>query len=175
MNTSVHEKNAGKAPVVNPREVIMRECQFIAHDSIERAGKKLQFACADVCFMSVMEAPRFYQLAKGHAIFRPAGELKLVEVLEMVTGAVSYARESGERRLLVVLTSVRGMQPPSATVRFRYVRDWARASGGLVRVALVTTAEMIDPSRFGVTVATNAGMAADVFVDEEKAREWLVG
>jgi hypothetical protein len=39
VNTSVHEKSAGKAPVVNPREVIMRECQFIAHGSIKRAGK----------------------------------------------------------------------------------------------------------------------------------------
>jgi hypothetical protein len=125
--------------------------------------------------MEVMETPRFFHHAEGASIFRPAGELKLVEVLEMVTGAISYARESGVRRLLVVLTGVRGMQPPSATVSYRYIRDWARASGGMVRVAVVTPAEMTDPGRFGVTVATNAGMEADIFVDEKEAREWLVG
>ncbi len=122
-----------------------------------------------------MDVPRYFEQLEGHAIFRPAGEWKLLEVMEMVTGAISYARESGARRLLVVLTGVTGMQPPNATVRYRYVRDWARASEGKVRVAVVTMAEMIDPSRFGVTVATNAGMDADIFVDEEKALEWLVG
>lgn len=122
-----------------------------------------------------MDAPRYFQDAGGYAIFRPAGVLKLEVVVDMITEAISFARESGRRRLLVVLTDVTGMTPPMLTVRYRFVRDWARASGGLVRVAVVTTAEMIDPGRFGVTVATNAGMAADVFVDEEKAREWLVG
>ncbi len=121
-----------------------------------------------------MDAPRYFQHAEGHAIFRPAGELKVVEVMEMVTGAISYARESGVRRLLAVLTDVTGMIPPNATVRYRYVREWAMASAGLVRLAAVTTADMIEPGRFGVTVAANAGMEANIFEDETEAQEWLM-
>ena len=35
--------------------------------------------------------------------------------------------------------------------------------------------EMIDPGKFGVIVARNAGMNADVFADEPEALAWLVG
>lgn len=122
-----------------------------------------------------MDAPKHFQHSEGHAIFRPAGVMKLAKMVEMVTGAISYARATGVSRLLVVLTKVSGFPPPKLTARYQFVREWARASEGKVRVAVVTTEEMIDPGRFGVTVAANAGMAADVFVDEKEALEWLVG
>lgn len=127
-----------------------------------------------------MDVPKYFHQLENHAVFRPTGELKLKlkqmeEMVEMVTGAILYARATGERRLLVVLTEVTGFPPPKLTARYQFVRKWARASEGKVRVAVVTTAEMIDPNRFGVTVATNAGMEANVFVDEKEALEWLVG
>ncbi len=95
-------------------------------------------------------------------------------MVERVAGAISYARESGVRRLLVVLTAVSGIQPPKLTPRYRFVRDWARAAEGKVRVAVVISERMMDPGRFGVTVAMNAGMDANVFVDEKAALEWLL-
>ena len=107
-----------------------------------------------------MDAPRYFEQTADHAIFRPAGVLRLVELVEMVAGAISFAHESGVSRLLVVLAAVSGIQPPKLTARYRLVREWARAAEGKARVAVVTTAEMIDPGRFGVTVATNAGMEA---------------
>lgn len=122
-----------------------------------------------------MDVPKYFQPLEDHAVFRPAGVMKLAQVVERVTGAISYARATGERRLLVVLTEVTGFPPPKLTARYRLVREWARASEGKVRVAVVTTAEIIDPNRFGVTVATNAGMEANVFVDEREALEWLMG
>ncbi|MCX6848040.1 MAG: hypothetical protein NTY98_03885 [Verrucomicrobia bacterium] len=122
-----------------------------------------------------MDAPSYFEQAADHAIFRPAGVLKLVELVEMVSGVISFARDSGVSRLLVVPTAVSGFPPPKPTVRYRFVRDWARASEGKVRVAVVTSARMMDPDRFGVTVATNAGMDANVFEDEKKAVEWLAG
>lgn len=122
-----------------------------------------------------MDAPQYFQQSEGHAAFRPAGVMKLAKMVEMVTEAISYARATGERRLLVVLTEVTGYPPPKLTARYRLVREWARASEGKVRVAMVDREEMIDPSRFGVTVATNAGMEADVFMDEKEALVWLAG
>lgn len=122
-----------------------------------------------------MDVPKYFQQLEDYAIFRPTGVLKLAQMMEMVTAAISYARDTGERRLLVVLTEVTGYPSPKLTARYRMVRDWARASEGKVRMALVSRVEMIDPNRFGVTVATNAGMEANVFVDEKEALEWLVG
>lgn len=121
-----------------------------------------------------MEAPKYFQQSEGCAIFRPAGVMKLAKMVEMVTGAILFARATGESRLLAVLTEVTGFPPPKLTARYRFVREWARASEGKVRVAVVTTEEMVDPGRFGVTVATNAGMAANIFVDEKEALGWLV-
>jgi preprotein translocase subunit YajC len=38
---------------------------------------------------------------------------------------------------------------------------------------MVARAEMIDPKKFGVTVAANSGLVGDVFESEEKALAWL--
>ena len=122
-----------------------------------------------------MDVPKYFHRLERHAVFRPAGGMKLTQMVEMVTGAILHARATGESRLLVVLTEVTGHPPPKLTARYQMVREWARASEGKVRVALVSRAEMIDPSRFGVTVATNAGMEGNIFIEEEKALEWLVG
>lgn len=121
-----------------------------------------------------MRGPEYFELVADHAIYRPAGALKLAELVDMVADAISHARASGIHRLLVVLTDVTGILPPRPTARYRLVRTWARASAGQVRVAVVTTARMIDPGRFGVIVATNAGMEANVFENEKAALEWLL-
>ncbi|MFZ2277221.1 MAG: hypothetical protein WAW39_05450 [Prosthecobacter sp.] len=71
-----------------------------------------------------MAAPKYFQQLEGHAIFRPSGELKLTKMGEMVTAAISYARATGERRLMVVLTEVTGYPPPKLTARYRMVREW---------------------------------------------------
>ena len=39
---------------------------------------------------------------------------------------------------------------------------------------MVALPEMIDPGRFGITVARNRGFFADVFDSEEEAVEWLL-
>jgi hypothetical protein len=45
----------------------------------------------------------------------------------------------------------------------------------LVQLSLVVRPEMIDPEKFGITVARNAGMNADVFPAEPEALAWLLG
>ena len=41
-------------------------------------------------------------------------------------------------------------------------------------VALVARSELIDPQKFGATVARNRGFHADVFVSEDLAVTWLL-
>ncbi len=122
-----------------------------------------------------MDAPPYFEQTEGHAVLRPQGTLKLAEVVDLITHAIEFARETGVRRLLVVLTEVTGLISPGAAARYEFIREWARVSGGLVRVAIATHVEILDGERFGVTVATNAGMVANVFEDEKSAREWLLG
>ena len=52
------------------------------------------------------------------------------------------------------------------------MREWARAAGGAVRLAMVARPEMIDPQKFGVTVAANIGLNADVSTSDEEALHW---
>ena len=125
--------------------------------------------------LRLMEAPEFYSLEEGYAVLRPRGELPLQEAIDLITRAIVFARESGVRRLLVVLHEVTGLQSPGLAARYQFVRQWARASEGLVRLSLALPEEMIDQNRFGLTVAANAGMTTDIFVDEAEALAWLMG
>jgi len=42
-----------------------------------------------------------------------------------------------------------------------------------VKVAILVPAEQVDKYKFYETVATNVGLSVNVFLDEEKAIEWL--
>jgi hypothetical protein len=87
---------------------------------------------------------------------------------------IAHARVSGVRRLLVDVTAVTGLHPPSVTARYRFIGDWARAAGGQVRVAVAAPAALIDPDRIGLTMAANVGLIANVFADPAAARAWLL-
>jgi hypothetical protein len=50
---------------------------------------------------------------------------------------------------------------------------WADEASGGVRLAMVARAEMIDPEKFGVTVAANRGLVSNIFTTELEARAWL--
>jgi hypothetical protein len=51
--------------------------------------------------------------------------------------------------------------------------EWASIARGL-RLAVVARAELIDPERFGITVARNRGLSANVFTSEAEAIDWLL-
>ena len=91
----------------------------------------------------------------------------------MVTSAIAFAREQNIGKLLVVTSALTGFASPDIATRYFFVRDWARAAGGVVRVALVARRVMIDLERFGVAVATNSGLFYDVFESEQEALAWL--
>jgi hypothetical protein len=53
-------------------------------------------------------------------------------------------------------------------------RSFAAAAEGRVQMALAVHGSMIDPEKFGILVARNAGMNADVFDNEPDALAWLL-
>lgn len=108
------------------------------------------------------------------AVFRLLRPHPFPTVIELVRDAIAQAYEQRQFKLMVVVTALTGPKVPSLALRSSMTREWAGAARGLVCVAMVCRPEFIDPHRFGVTMATNFGMRANVFETEAAASEWLL-
>jgi len=114
-----------------------------------------------------------FKIVGGHAEYRPTAQVSLDEAIQAVTSAITLARERHVRNLLVDVSRLTGFNSPSLIERYHFVHEWARAAGGAVRISMVARPEMIDPHKFGVTVAANAGLTGNVFASEGEALRWL--
>ena len=113
------------------------------------------------------------ETSDGNCVFRPRGTTTLVEAVEFVADCVAYCRSRALGRLMIDGRGLEGVPVPSLVDRFLAVEEWARASGGMVAVALVVEPRLIHADRFGVRVAADLGLTGEVFVDESQARSWL--
>ena len=114
-----------------------------------------------------------FEIVGDHAEYRPMGELSLAQAIQLISSGIAFARERQVENLMVVTLGLTGFQPPNVIERYYFISEWAKASGYAVHVAVVTYPEMIDPKKFGVTVAANIGFVSDVFTSEEQALAWL--
>jgi len=114
------------------------------------------------------------EVTEDCAYYRPAGKLTLEEAIELVDQTIAYVRDQRIPKLLFNAKSLVGFRPPSLPTRYFTMRRWASTGQSLVQVAIVIHAEMIDPEKFGVTVARNSGLNADVFSQETEALAWLL-
>jgi hypothetical protein len=121
----------------------------------------------------MIDIPETFALLRGRGFFRPAGVVSLNEAVELVSAAITAARENGARDLLVNITALTGFPSPDTFARFFAAVEWAARARCQLRVAMVARADLIDPQRFGVTVAANRGLTADVFTAEAEAVVWL--
>jgi len=119
--------------------------------------------------------PEHFERVGDPAVYRLSGRFSLAEAVRQVAAAIAFARAERIRRLMVVLLGLTGFELPDVTSRYFYVKDWAEASGGVVRVAFVVRPERIERRGFDVTVARNRGFRAAVFETEEQALSWLRG
>jgi hypothetical protein len=92
--------------------------------------------------------------------------------MELLVQAVAFARERGIPKLLVNVLAL-DFPSPSLPERYFLARKLAATAQGEVQLALVVHAHMMDPERFGVQVARNAGMNVEVFAIETEALTWL--
>ncbi len=109
-----------------------------------------------------------------YAHYSPRGEVTLSEGVALVTHAIRYCRDKNILRLLVDTTLLAGFPPPLIYERYWFAQEWADAAKGRLVVSMLAREEMIDPQRFGVLVARNAGLKAFVSSSENEALEWLL-
>ena len=108
----------------------------------------------------------------GFPVVRLSAEVGFEQAIALVGHAIGRAAANGQPFLLVDARSV-GFASPSIAERHRFMRAWADASNGKVRVALIARPTYIDPDRFGVVAAANFGLVAEVFDCEVAACAWL--
>jgi len=92
---------------------------------------------------------------------------------DLTTDAIGHCRDRRVNRLLVVKMDLVGVSIPTLVDRFLMVEQWAREASGMVVVAMVVSPEYIHPQKFGVIVAADLGLVADVFSSESDALTWL--
>ena len=113
-------------------------------------------------------------IADGICRFRPQGTASLVDAVAMVTGAISHCRSRGVERLLADVTGLSGFSIPTLVDRYWMAQDWAHAAQGRLIVSIVALPEHIDPNRFGIKAAADAGLKGNVFTRVEDAVAWLL-
>ncbi len=114
-----------------------------------------------------------FVLEEGCAVYRPVGSVSFNEAVALVRAAIAAARSNQARHLLVDTTALTGFSVPTTFQRFLAVVEWAEEASGSLRLAMVARAEMIDPQKFGVTVAANRSLVSNIFPSEAEARAWL--
>jgi len=124
--------------------------------------------------MSAALPPDHFEECSDCAFFRPVGNVTLEEATQQVREAITFARERGVPRLLINLLGFSGYASPTLAERYFISREWAAAARNCVKAAIVVPVEILDPEKFGVTVARNTGMDADVFTAESEALVWLL-
>ena len=120
-----------------------------------------------------MPSPIDFEILDGYACFRPAGQMTFYEAVAVISDAIAQACDKGIKRLLVDTVKLSGFPHPTTTERYYMAEQWASNSRGL-RLSVIARAELIDPFRFGIMVARNRGLFANVFPSETEAVEWLV-
>jgi len=119
------------------------------------------------------DQPERFQILPDRAEFRPVGRMSLSQAVKLVTSSILRARALKKSKLLISVAELTGFESPDLSARYFFIREWAAAAQGEVRIALVARPEMIDPEKFGVTVAANAGLTSNVFASEPEALAWL--
>jgi hypothetical protein len=101
------------------------------------------------------------------------GTVTLDQAVGLVRDAIAAARRDGVRDLLVNTCGLYGFATPDTFQRFFAVVAWAAAASAVLRLVVVARAEVIDPQRFGVTVAANRGLVSNIVTTEAEAVAWL--
>ena len=114
-----------------------------------------------------------FRLEEGRAIYRAAGSVSFGEAVALVRAAIARARSEKARELLVDTTALFGFPSPSTFDRFLAAVRWAQEASGSLRLAMVARQDMIDPEKFGVTVAASRRLESNIFTSEADARAWL--
>ena len=114
------------------------------------------------------------EFGPDYAAIRVPAPMPLQEMVRMVSAGITHARQRHVHRLLIDSRSADGTPRATTTERYYFATEWANASGGTMRIAVLATPEQIDPDKIGVVVARNLGVDANIFSSEQEAIFWLL-
>jgi hypothetical protein len=120
-----------------------------------------------------MKTPDHFEQIGKRGFYRPVAIVSFEQGVDMVAAAIVHARTLGLVDMLANATGLTGFSPPSMFGRYALAVKWAESSGGVLRVALIARAELIDPEKIGVLMAQNRGANVDVFTTEAAGLAWL--
>ncbi len=121
-----------------------------------------------------MQIEQYLEVLEGYCQFHPRGTASLVEAVALVTRTIAFCRDQKIPRLLVDVTGLTELSVPTLVDRYLMAEEWAQEASGVVIVAMVAAPELIHPEKFGVKVAWDHGLRADIFTSERDALEWLL-
>ena len=84
-----------------------------------------------------MSELQYFKIMGDHAEYRPTGHVSLSQMVQLVASALVFAREQHIGKLLVVTSGLTGFRPPLIAERYFFIKEWAEASGRVVRAAPV--------------------------------------
>lgn len=116
-----------------------------------------------------------YTVIGDTAWFCASGAQELVDGVHQIIAAMARAKSEGLGKLLVDITDITGVDPPSVDMRFWLMGEFAKAGRGSIRMALVTRREFMSEERFGIAFGMNQGFISNLFETREAALEWLSG
>lgn len=119
--------------------------------------------------------PSSFEVLGDIACFSVSGEQDFVDGVHQITDAILRTKAHGVGKLLVDITGITGVEPPSVEMRFWLMGEWAKAGRGSVRLALVTRREFMSEDRFGIAFGMNQGFISNLFETRESALAWLSG
>lgn len=112
----------------------------------------------------------------GYVWLQCTGTHSLSGMKGVFQAAMEAALQHSKDRILIDACGVSGQVPfmdRYEASKFFAEQVKERAPGRIRKVALLFPEPMVDPSRFGQTVAINRGLNAKVFSRMEEAVEWL--
>jgi hypothetical protein len=122
----------------------------------------------------LMSNSELFEITEGYAAFRPVGTVTIPQGIEILGKAVAFARENKLHNLLLDTRGLTGFDPPEIFERYRLAERLASEGKSAVKVVVVARPEMIHPEKFGMIVARNRGLLANVFATEAESLAWLL-
>jgi len=110
----------------------------------------------------------------GYGCYRLDGAGPFSAAAGNIIEAITAARKQGIRKLLVDTTGWTCQQSPNTLERYEFANAWGIAAATGMKLAMVVRPEMMDPEKFEIKVATNRGLAGNVFATEKEALAWLL-
>lgn len=114
--------------------------------------------------------------AADHTRVDAAGEFDVADARQVLAAAIEAALSHQHRKILVDCRQVTGA--PNTLQRFELAESVTRfyhqeRGAVVIRVAIVGVEPLVDPDRFGQTVAQNRGLPVKITTRMEEALSWL--